>query len=352
MPATFAEQQALFAAAEAYFQAAPWRNLPGEIPIVVEHDRTDQTSLCISMGAAGSVRGLAAYQGEPGRAGYELTMRLAEDPEEAAALDPSWMMHLQHVLKMEFVDAAERRPGTKKLHRELGLKFRGRMRYPQADVMRPGYFPDGDLDSEQTRWLTDCLEAVTAVAYWDYAELTALGRELWETDTHLVLTRAGTDWTSRVTVLLPVAPWAMLPELTLPQFAPPPPSANGKTLLLAVVPMETPVRDHLRDLPYFPLLCLAVDGRSGRVLVFETVTPTELPLQYGEWLTAALLTLGPVAATLLAADEPTRQLTLPIVAPRGYEVEAAPDHPHLRELLMHLRMFQLNHADDASGPEG
>lgn len=333
----------LFAAADRYFNATPWERLAAELPICVENPRTGKRSLCIGMGGSGIVRGLAVYVGDRGRSAYDTTVRYADSfsgyEEEVS---PTWALYCQHTLKLEFVNADEKTDFTKDLHRELGLRFRGRMRHPQAEWFAGGVWPQNELDEEQIRHLTECLDVVAEVASRPINEIDQLYEYAEEGGQDYVFQAAGDGWRESSLPLIEIAPWFVLPRPGIPaMILPKPPSEHSpQQLAVLVFPMNTPIDDPRDAAPYFPIIGIVVNTSNGQIVGQQVFSPWSLADHIGEWFGKIVQQFSPLNTLIPCADTPTEYLLQGFAQRYGFVVQAFPNQEAfgiLRQSLLEMR---------------
>ncbi|MCX6021279.1 MAG: hypothetical protein NTZ05_06050 [Chloroflexi bacterium] len=125
----------LFAVAEEFRRAAPWRWMSGDELFAVEHPDSGETGYCVVMGNAGQEFGLSVFVGAEGFESYRKLMAGEVEPEsfEGAA-----------AMRSVAVSFGPREVLQKRDHeiiRSLGLRFRGRDVWPWFRSQRPGYAP-------------------------------------------------------------------------------------------------------------------------------------------------------------------------------------------------------------------
>ena len=140
-----------------YCQAKPWHWLGDDDLVVVEHPSKEYKGYCAAMGRAGIEYGLAVYIGDEGLAGYLSLMTGEADPDSPDSIDS--MRSLAALLAdRETLDNRDRA-----IIRDLGLKYRGRGRWPLFRSTVPGYMP-WLLDADEAVFLTMALRNIMDVA--------------------------------------------------------------------------------------------------------------------------------------------------------------------------------------------
>lgn len=138
----------LLDAADALRELRPWTWMDDTPPFGVHDSAIDRTAYCCVMGAAGTLLGLAVYDGPEG---YECMQDLAE-----GTLDPVDGMYQQHAMTVTFGARDELDSEMYRLIKRLGRRYRGRDAWPDLTVRRPGMVPRLPTDIE-VRFLTHVL---------------------------------------------------------------------------------------------------------------------------------------------------------------------------------------------------
>ena len=241
--------------------ATPWRWLDDTDPLAIEHPTGDYTGYCAVMGSAGYEYGLAVLVGDEGLSAYMALMTDEIEPESTDALVR--MNALSAILAdREDLDARDRAT-----IRELGLRYRGRGRWPLFRDTTPGYAPwylDADGAAFLTTAIGNVMDVVSRVASRELALYV-------ENDPSLILTRVFRDgaWHDEWRPFKPPAPPATLPAYPDPerlrQMAQSHPMGQS-VWELTIFLLPTATQDKRGTRPYFPTVFLAVDGDTGLIL--------------------------------------------------------------------------------------
>ena len=140
-----------------YCAAAPWQWLDDNDLVIVEHPSGNETSFCAVMGSGEMEYGLAVYRGDEGLAGYLGIMTGAIGVGTPESMDST------NALSAMLVDREVLSKEERDTIRSLGLRYRGRGRWPLFQDMRPGYIP-WQVDGEGAVALTWALRGVLDVA--------------------------------------------------------------------------------------------------------------------------------------------------------------------------------------------
>ena len=148
---------ALHAAFRSYCEARPWERLSNEDVLVVNDPLGHFRGYCVALGDGGVAYGLGVYLGDRGLLNYLTTITSEEEPCGVEALERG--MALSAVLG----DREELGNEERKAMRELGLRYRGRGRWPVFRSVIPGHWP-WYLGGDEARFLTVALDNVRDVA--------------------------------------------------------------------------------------------------------------------------------------------------------------------------------------------
>ena len=148
---------ALHHAFRSYCEARPWERLANEDVLVVNDPLGHFRGYCVALGDGGVAYGLGVYLGDRGLLNYLTTMTSEEEPCGVEALERG--LALSAVLG----DREELGNEERKAMRELGLRYRGRGRWPVFRSVIPGHWP-WYLSGDEARFLTVALDNVRDVA--------------------------------------------------------------------------------------------------------------------------------------------------------------------------------------------
>ena len=243
-----------------YCEARPWERLVNEDVLAVNDPLGHFKGYCVALGDGGIAYGLGVYLGDRGLLNYLTTMTSEEEPCGLEALERG--LALTAVLG----DREELGNEERKSMRDLGLRYRGRGRWPIFRSVVPGYWP-WYLNGDEARFLTVALDN-----FWDVAERIGQGvLDLYAgRDPSEVLTRSLRDgvWRDEWEVLRPPA----LPVEEHPVDTDRLRTIGGPAFVGSAVwevtasYIPTGVQDMRGDRPYLPALVMVVEGNSGLTL--------------------------------------------------------------------------------------
>jgi len=156
-PPTPEQWLALHGAFRKYCEAEPWAFLSNEDLLVVEDPAGRFQGYCVVLGDGDMVDGLGVYLGDVGLSNYLSTVSDEDEPDGQA------MLERQLSLSAMLADREELESEERRIIRDLGLRYRGRGRWPMFRSARPGYWP-WFVNGDEARFLTVALDNVRDVA--------------------------------------------------------------------------------------------------------------------------------------------------------------------------------------------
>ena len=148
---------ALHDAFRRYCEAKPWERLANEDVLAVNDPLGHFKGYCVALGDGGVAYGLGVYLGDRGLLNYLTTMTSEDEPDSEEMLERS--LALTAVLG----DREELENKERKAMRDLGLRYRGRGRWPIFRSAIPGHWP-WYVNADEARFLTIALDNVRDVA--------------------------------------------------------------------------------------------------------------------------------------------------------------------------------------------
>ena len=147
-----------------YCRAAPWQFFDDTHLVTIENPSGEDKGYCVVLGSGGMECGLAMYLGDEGLAGYLALMSGALGLGSLESLDAT------NALSAMLADREELSKPDRDTIRSLGLRYRGRGRWPLFQTFRPGYLPwrleDGDIvvDTPRTAQLAQSVTGPLGIA--------------------------------------------------------------------------------------------------------------------------------------------------------------------------------------------
>ena len=294
-----------------YCQAAPWQFFDDTHLVTVEHPSGEDKGYCVVLGSGGMEYGLAMYRGDEGLAGYLALMSGAMELGSLESLDAT------NALSAMLADREELSKPERDTIRSLGLRYRGRGRWPLFQAFRPGYLPWRLEDSEAV-FLTWALRCMT-----DLASLVEKGELTFDRednpDMFLTRTLHNGQWHNRWEhILFPMPPPAPnYPDLErLRQLA----DSKPRTDLvweLGIFFLHAPVREERGGRPHFPISAMLVEADSGFVIPELFMGPDPSDTDRQELLVKLLETLPGLPSEIVVGTPRMAQLTESVTAPLG-----------------------------------
>ena len=251
---------ALHHAFRRYCEASPWERLTNEDVLAVNDPTGHFKGYCVVLGGGGVAYGLGVYLGDRGLLNYLTTMTSEHEPDGTEELERG--LALTAVLG----DREELGSEERKAVRDLGLRYRGRGRWPIFRSAIPEHWP-WYVNADEARFLTIALDNVRDVAERMGQGILDLyaGRDPGE-----VLTRSLRGDTRRDgwEVLRPAALPVEEHRVDTDRLR----TIGGSALVGSAVwevtasYIPTGVQDRRGDRPYLPTLVMVVEGNSGLIL--------------------------------------------------------------------------------------
>ena len=286
-----------------FCRITPWRWLNDTDVLAIEHPSGEYTGYCAVMGSAGYEYGVTVFVGHEGLSGYMALMTDEVEPESPDAFVR--MKSLSAVLAdRESLDATDRAT-----IRRLGLRYRGRGRWPLFRSTAPGFAP-WYLDASQTVFLTAAIGNVIDIASRMAGGELALYSDA---DPSLILTRVLKDgaWRDEWKLFKPSPPPAPVPAYPDPErlhrLAQSKP-LGSRVWELSIFYLLSPIQEK-GTRPYLPTMTLAVDRDSGFIVHTEILGAGPSVTERQAVLVGLLETADMLPAEIVADTETTARLT-------------------------------------------
>ena len=309
---------ALHGAFRRYCDASPWEQLANEDVLVVNDPTGHFKGYCVALGDGGVAYGLGVYLGDRGLLNYLTTMTSEEEPVGAEVLERG--LALTAVLG----DREELGNGERKAMRALGLRYRGRGRWPIFRSAIPGHWP-WYVNADEARFLTIALDNVR-----DVAERIGQGMlDLYaDRDPGEVLTRSlrGDAWRDEWEPLRPPAlpveehPADMDRLRTISGSAP----VGSAAWEVTASYIPTGVQDRRGDRPYLPTLVMVVEGNSGLILTVRMLGRVPSVAEKQEPVLQLLEQTDRLPGAMVCDREDTAALLEPITRALGIGLYVGP----------------------------
>ena len=309
----------LYGAFRDYCLAAPWEWLDDTNVLVIEHPVDGYRGYCTVLGGGGLEYGLAVFVGEEGLAGYQALTAGSVDSESQASL-----YELNTVSAM-LADREDLETPDRATIRQLGLKYKGRGRWPLFRRTIPGYVP-WFLEADEVVFLTMALkyviDLVEKIPSGDFAGDSASGP-----DSALTRVFRNGEWLDRWEPVPAVQPPASIPDYPdlgrLQQLIQ---TISKGTLVweLGIFYIDNPVQERKGERPYFPEMTLAVEPNNGLVLAVELNGPAPSAVERQDTIVRVLEKFGELPAEITVDSEAQANLVETITRHLGIGLAVGP----------------------------
>ena len=309
---------ALHHAFRRYCEAKPWERLANEDVLAVNDPLGHFKGYCVALGDGGVAYGLGVYLGDRGLLNYLTTMTSEDEPVDVEMLERG--LALTAILG----DREELENEERKAMRDLGLRYRGRGRWPIFRSIIPGHWP-WYVNADEARFLTIALDNVRDVAERIRQGMLDLyaGRAPSE-----VLTRSLRDGVWR-------DEWELLRPPVLPVE-----DHRADTDRLQSISRSTPVgsavwevtgsyiptgaQDGRSTRPYLPTLVMVVEGNSGLILTARMLGRVPSVSEKQEPVLELLEQAERLPGGLVCDRDDTADLLVPIASALGIGLYVGP----------------------------
>ena len=302
-----------------YCRAEPWQWFNDRDVVAIEHPSGAYTGYCVVMGSGGMEYGLAVYVGDDGLASYLAVMTGEVGPESLDVIERT------RAVSAMLCDRGDLNDTDRATIRGLGLKYRGRGRWPLFRSTVPGYMP-WYLDSEEAVFMTTALRNVMEVA----AGVADGSLDLYsEDDPGLVLTRAFRDgaWHDRWETLRPPPPPAdapAYPDLERLRGIARSASRRAGTWELSRFYIHSAIQGEKAERPYLPTMVFAVDRDSSFILSTDLLGESPSPLEQQDSFVGILESAGWLPTEVVTDSNSTAQLLESITTALDIELFVGP----------------------------
>lgn len=330
MPEPSSEQWlALHEAFREYCNTAPWQWLDDTQLVAVEHPTAEYRGYCAVLGSGGHEYGLGVYRGDEGLAGYLALMSgdIAEGTYE--------ILDFTNSVSAVLADRELLTKEERDLIRSLGLRYRGRGRWPLFQTAQPGHLP-WKPDSDATEFLTFALRSIIDLApSLEKGEL-SVDPTL---DSRRLLVRSFQDgeWFNRwETILFPIPQPALnYPDLERLRQLAESRLSTGSVWELSIFYFHSPIRQGRDSRPYFPVMAMLVHTDSLFPLTEHFMDPDPSDVDRQELVVKLLETLPGLPSEIIVSTPRLAQLVQSVTTPLGIvlTVDETPAIWSLREEL-------------------
>ncbi len=308
-----------------YCEVEPWRDLANEDLIVVEDPLGQYTGYCVALGDGDLVYGLGVYLGDMGLSNYLATISDVDDPDGTA------MLERQLSLSAMLSDREELEAQERKAMRELGLRYRGRGKWPMFRSARPGYWP-WFVNTDEACFLTAALDNVIEITEQARSGKLYLHSHR-DSDEFLARVPVGAGWkTEWRRLVVPDLPRAeVVADMERLQFilrSAPRGMAVWELTASYVPAFVQATRD---DRPYLPTLVMLIDRGTQLILDCRFLGETPSATEKQERLLELLESGYPLPARIVCDRDSVAEVFAPIAQELGITLDVGPT-PTLEEL--------------------
>ena len=297
-----------------YCQAAPWEQMDDTDLVAIEHPSAEYNGYCVVLGMGGIEFGLAVYIDDEGLAGYLEAVSGDLDSETPEILET------MNAISAQLGDREHLTQADRDIIRSLGLRYRGRGRWPVFRRAKPGFAP-WRLSGDEAVFLTAALQNITDAA----ARIESGGLDLYgDEDYSRILTRTLNNgaWQDRWDVFVMPSP-RPVPDFPDPErlqrLADSKPQ-SGNTWEFGYLYIYAPVQEEKGERPFFPLAAFICDQVSKFSLPDQFVGPDPTPTDRQEMLVKLLERLPVVPSEIVVNKARTAQIIEPVTAPLGIQI--------------------------------
>ena len=311
-----------------YCAAEPWLRLEDTV-VALEHPVREERGYCVAMGTSGLEFGLAVYIGDEGLRHYLRLSQSIDDPHSPDLLDT------MNSISALLADRRDLDTYGLNVIKELGLRYRGRGRWPVFRSMRPGYAL-WRLEAVEAEFLTIALREMIALA----AKVEAGESPFFDEDNPglpLIRSFDGENWQDKrepisVEAFESVPEFSDVERLTRLADAK---SVAENTFEFSIFYMHMSVSERPGERPYFLAQALIADQDSGVVLPHVLGGPAPSPAARQGALVTLLETMPFLPAALVIDKPDVANLAAPIIERLGIDLYVG-DTPNIwefREML-------------------
>ena len=301
-----------------YCEAKPWERLSNEDVLAVNDPLGHFKGYCVALGDGGVAYGLGIYLGDRGLLNYLTTMTSEDEPNSEEMLERS--LALTAVLG----DREELENEERKAMRDLGLRYRGRGRWPIFRSAIPGHWP-WYVNADEARFLTIALDNVRDVAERIGQGMLDLyaGRAPSEVLTQSLRDGVWRDeWEPLRPSVLPVEDHqADMDRLQSISRSTPVGSAVWE-VTASYIP--TGAQDGRGTRPYLPTLVMVVEGDSGLILTLRMLGRVPSVAEKQEPVLELLEQADRLPGGLVCDRDDTADLLVPIASALGIGLYVGP----------------------------
>ena len=297
-----------------YCQLYPWACFDDTDLVTVESPNGQENGYCVVLGSGGIERGLAVYRGDEGLAGFLAVMSGMVDPGSLDALNTT------DAVSATLADREELDKEDRDVIRSLGLRYRGRGRWPIFRSYEPGYFP-WRLEAEDAVLLATALRGMSSLTVAANHGDVSIDHED-DTNLFLALYLEDGKWHARwdhISAPLPT-PAAAYQDIDRLERLANAALRSETTWELGMYYLPAPLWEDKKARPHLPVCAMLVESESGIVLTELHSQPGASDSDRQELLVNILESMPGLPASILFNNPPLAEMMASVTGPLGINV--------------------------------
>lgn len=248
---------------------APWDFAQGEDLFTIVLPNQEEPLFCSVLGAAGDCYGVAMYQGAAGLHDFQRILEQGTSIES-----PQYVMRDQTCFTLYWGDREEVPPDQKAMIKTLGLKYRGRGKWPYLLKMKSRYVPVSP-ELSQLALVVECLKNLSMMAL---ALRQGCLKPDWDGCTMLLREYAPkqkewqTSWHPLVIVSATLEPIILEDKLLLHRLKTT--KSNGHEVCIDLCYLDSMVKEK-GQAPFYPMVLVIFDKTADQILELELCAPED-----------------------------------------------------------------------------
>ena len=311
----------------------PWANFDDSDLVAVEIPGKEIKGYCIVLGSGGIERGLAVYRGDEGLAAFLAMMTGIVDP---GSLDALYSTNAVAATlgDRDYLDKEDR-----DVIRSLGLRYRGRGRWPLFRSYEPGYFP-WRLEADDAVLLANALRAMSSLTVALTQGDVSLDQED-ETNEFLTLSLQDDGWHARWGHIYAPFPQQAVdyPDVDRLQRLAASARRSQTTWELGMHYLPTPLGEDKTKRPHLPVCAMLVESESGYSVTELFTQPGSSDTDRQEMLVKVLESMPGLPSDIVVNNPRLEQMVESVTGPLGINL-SIDETPALwaakNDLLEHL----------------
>lgn len=304
----------LYEAFREYCGLYPWAYFDDTDLVAVEIPGREIKGYCVVLGSGGIERGLAVYRGDEGLAAFLSMMTGAVEP---GSLDS---LYATNAVAATLCDREELDKEDRDVIRSLGLRYRGRGRWPMFRSYEPGYFP-WRLEAEDTMVLANALRAMSSLTVALTQGDVSIDQEN-DTREFLTLSLQDDEWHARWDqIYAPLPPnVADFPDRDRLERLAESARRSQTTWELGIHYLPTPLWEDKGTRPHLPVCAMLVESESDSVVTELFTRPESSDADRQELLVNILESIPELPSDIVVNNPRLEQMVSSVTGPLGINV--------------------------------